>query len=151
MSRDTYKCPECGYPHCWRDEVDVGVGVIHGPYGCPECGWSEDAQYDKSQGESMAQKENPDHEVDQWGGLHPNARKNAANPKFVSCTLIGGPFAGEKVIVRPDQTSIGMVMYDKRPVDHAPVVGPLELPPAIEVRYLREKGACVAFVEGWRR
>ncbi len=42
-------CPKCG-EECHRDEVDVGVGVIHGPYGCPGCGWSEDDEYDLSDG-----------------------------------------------------------------------------------------------------
>ncbi len=38
-------CPKCSTP-CHRDEVDVGVGIISGPYGCPGCGWSEDFEYD---------------------------------------------------------------------------------------------------------
>ena len=42
-------CPKCG-EECYRNEVDVGVGVIHGPYGCM-CGWSEDPRYDASEGE----------------------------------------------------------------------------------------------------
>lgn len=33
-------CPCCGAP-CQRDEVDVGVGTITGPWGCPDCGWVE--------------------------------------------------------------------------------------------------------------
>ena len=33
------KCPKCG-DDCERDSVDVGVGIIHGPYGCPSCAWS---------------------------------------------------------------------------------------------------------------
>ncbi len=42
------KCPKC-LRACDRDEVDVGVGVIHGPWGC-RCGWSEDPRYDSSEG-----------------------------------------------------------------------------------------------------
>lgn len=34
-------CPECGAA-CNRDEVDVGVGIICGPWGCSMCGWSEE-------------------------------------------------------------------------------------------------------------
>jgi len=34
-------CPECG-SLCDRDEGDVGVGIIAGPWGCIECGWTED-------------------------------------------------------------------------------------------------------------
>ncbi len=44
-------CPKCG-TECYRDEVDVGVGTIFGPYGCPGCGWSEDSEYDLSDGRS---------------------------------------------------------------------------------------------------
>ena len=33
-------CPECG-TLCERDEVDVGPGVICGPWSCLGCGWSE--------------------------------------------------------------------------------------------------------------
>ena len=32
-------CPECEAP-CWREEVDVGVGLIYGDWMC-ECGWEE--------------------------------------------------------------------------------------------------------------
>lgn len=38
------RCPECGEP-CDRDEVDVGVGVIHGPWWCPDCGWATPDDY----------------------------------------------------------------------------------------------------------
>lgn len=38
---DPKKCPECGSEHCSRDEADVGVGVIYGPWRCGDCGWSE--------------------------------------------------------------------------------------------------------------
>lgn len=39
-------CPKCGSVECWRDEVDVGVGTVSGPWGCPDYGWSEDNLYD---------------------------------------------------------------------------------------------------------
>ena len=62
-------CPKCGN-RCDRDEVDVEVGVIYGPYGCYNCGWSEDSRYDSSEGESIAQKEyGNDYIVDSRGGL----------------------------------------------------------------------------------
>lgn len=35
-------CPKCETP-CDRDEVDVGVGVICGPWRCNGCGWSDDS------------------------------------------------------------------------------------------------------------
>jgi hypothetical protein len=61
-------CPRCGND-CMRDEVDVGVGVIFGPWGC-YCGWSEDERYDQSKAE---QPENGHR--DQWGGFTPKARQ----------------------------------------------------------------------------
>ena len=60
-------CPKCG-EGCSRDEVDVGVGVICGPYGCI-CGWSEDPTYDSSEGKSPKQQEYPDWLVDSQGGM----------------------------------------------------------------------------------
>lgn len=65
---DDLDCPKCG-EGCYRDSVDVGVGVIHGPFGCPSCGWSEDPRYDSSGGESQASKDNPDWIVDAQGGM----------------------------------------------------------------------------------
>lgn len=37
------KCPECG-AYCYRDEVDVGVGIIASPWSC-ECGWDENLAF----------------------------------------------------------------------------------------------------------
>lgn len=68
---DSVTCPKCG-EECDRDEVDVGVGVIYGPWGCA-CGWSSDPRYDSSDGPSPARLENPDHFVDSQGGLTPLA------------------------------------------------------------------------------
>lgn len=34
-------CPECG-ADCWRDEVDVGVGIITSEWRCTVCEWDED-------------------------------------------------------------------------------------------------------------
>ena len=70
-------CPKCG-EECYRNEVDVGVGVIHGTYGCM-CGWSEDPRYDASEGESPAQQEHPDWLVDPQGGM---IRKSAVEKKL---------------------------------------------------------------------
>lgn len=61
-------CPKCG-EECCRDDVDVGVGVIYGPWGCPACGWSSDSEYDQSNGPSPAQMNNPGWYVDQTGGM----------------------------------------------------------------------------------
>lgn len=55
-------CPTCG-EECDRDEVNVGVGIIYGPWGCHSCGWSE---YDREQ----AEKDHPGYYCDPTGGLH---------------------------------------------------------------------------------
>ena len=52
-------CPKCGH-NCSRGEADVGVGIIYGPWGCGPCGWSEDPDYDLSEGR------NP---IDERGGF----------------------------------------------------------------------------------
>jgi transcription elongation factor Elf1 len=41
LPSEPFKCPECGSTNCSRDEVDVGVGIMYGPWGCSSCGWSE--------------------------------------------------------------------------------------------------------------
>lgn len=61
-------CPKCG-ERCDRDSVDVGVGVIHGPYGCACCGWSESEEYDLSGGRDPLDDKGG--AIDQWGGYHP--------------------------------------------------------------------------------
>ncbi|MEU4558401.1 hypothetical protein AB0F72_08425 [Actinoplanes sp. NPDC023936] len=59
-------CPNCGVM-CDRDEADVGVGIIYGPWGC-YCGWSERAEYNLLDGPKLT----PDgYELDQWGGATP--------------------------------------------------------------------------------
>ena len=37
------QCPTCGLP-LTRDEVDIGVGTMHGPARCDNCGWAETPQ-----------------------------------------------------------------------------------------------------------
>jgi hypothetical protein len=58
----------CG-DECFRDSVDVGVGWVHGPYGCPGCGWSEDSEYDLSEGKDPVDERGG--AIDQYGGYHP--------------------------------------------------------------------------------
>jgi len=73
------KCPKCG-EEMYRDEVDVEVGVICGPWGCGYCGWSSDPRYDCSgDKESPAQSEHPEWYVDQWGGM---TRKSALKERL---------------------------------------------------------------------
>jgi hypothetical protein len=67
------KCKNCGND-CDRDEVDVGIGVIYGPYGCYQCGWSEDPRYDASSGISQKQAEHSSGIVDPLGGYTPAKR-----------------------------------------------------------------------------
>lgn len=60
------KCLRCG-EECWRDSVDVEVGVMYGPWGCP-CGWSDNPEYDVSEGP----KTTPGgYVIDKWGGATP--------------------------------------------------------------------------------
>lgn len=62
----TMDCPHCRRP-AHRDEVDVGVGIMCGPFGCP-CGWSESEEYDASDGPKLTAD---GYELDQWGGATP--------------------------------------------------------------------------------
>lgn len=64
-------CPKCDSEEVWRESVDVEVGVIHVPYGCEECGWSEDNQYDQSEGTKYSKG----CLTDQWGNLYPMFKK----------------------------------------------------------------------------
>jgi hypothetical protein len=82
-------CPKCG-DKCYREEADVGVGIIYGPWGCPGCGWSENPEYDHSAGGSCAaQAEMPDRYVDQFGvayskeRLKENAARLGLNPDVI--------------------------------------------------------------------
>jgi hypothetical protein len=67
---ERYDCDKCG-EECNRDEVDVGVGVITGPWGCPGCGWSEDEAYDLTNPDRDKHDPTPEGwRKDQYGGLH---------------------------------------------------------------------------------
>jgi hypothetical protein len=65
---ENMKCPKCGNG-CHRDTVDIGVGVIHGPWGCPNCAWSSDPEYDFSSGKSKYKNGG---KLDQFGGFTPH-------------------------------------------------------------------------------
>jgi len=65
---ESMKCDKCN-AECHRDDVDIGVGVIYGPYGCPECGWSQDPEYDCSEGRSIIHESG--WTKNQYGGLNP--------------------------------------------------------------------------------
>jgi hypothetical protein len=43
----TDKCPNCDSTETWRDEVDVGVGIIYGPLHCNDCHYREPSAYDE--------------------------------------------------------------------------------------------------------
>lgn len=34
-------CPRCGAP-CERYDVDIGVGILYGPWFCTQCAYNED-------------------------------------------------------------------------------------------------------------
>lgn len=74
MSNPEMKCPRCRTP-CHRDEVDVGVGIICGPWGCPGCGWSESDEYDLSAGQNPVDARGG--AIDQYGGYHPPQSRTA--------------------------------------------------------------------------
>lgn len=78
MSEDMTNCPKCGSDAIYRDSVDVGVGIMYGPYGCPDCAWSEYEEYDFSDGRTKVQENGS--VLDQWGGLYP---KNSPVAKAV--------------------------------------------------------------------
>jgi transcription elongation factor Elf1 len=63
---ETCDCPHCGSP-CDRDQVDVDVGVIYGPWGCANCGWSSNPEYDSRGG---IRHDGADRVFDQYGGSH---------------------------------------------------------------------------------
>jgi len=65
-SGETCDCPHCGST-CDRDEVDVEVGVIYGPWGCARCGWSSSPEYDSREG---IRRDGADRVFDQYGGSH---------------------------------------------------------------------------------
>lgn len=74
MNDLTMNCPKCG-DNCMRDEVDIGVGTIYGPFGC-QCGWSESEEYDRSNGESPANiaEAGSDRVTDQFGVSYSKTR-----------------------------------------------------------------------------
>ena len=91
----TALCKNCN-KSCQRESVDVGVGIIHGPYGCAECGWSEDPFYDRSSGTSPAQEQaGKNYFVNQYGVMQKvactdcsryiNPCKTITNCKVVVC------------------------------------------------------------------
>ena len=60
------ECPNCK-GECYRGEVDVGVGIIFGPWGCP-CGWSEEDAYNLLDGPKYTEAGGV---IDQYGGVTP--------------------------------------------------------------------------------
>lgn len=38
------KCPKCGSGNIFREEVDIGVGVLYGPIHCHACDYDESAE-----------------------------------------------------------------------------------------------------------
>lgn len=63
------KCPKCGSAELWRDSVNIGVGVIYGPWGCGDCFWSQDEEYDLS-GDTLPFDEKGGM-IDQYGTYYP--------------------------------------------------------------------------------
>ncbi len=63
-----------------RESVDVGIGIMHGPWGCPTCRWSSDSQYDFSDLGRSQIRENG-WILDQWGVLTPPRKVIDIGPK----------------------------------------------------------------------
>lgn len=62
------ECPRCNERELYREEADVGVGIIYGPWGCPMCGWSESEEYDLQFGGGV---QDDGSYLDPYGGLTP--------------------------------------------------------------------------------
>lgn len=60
-------CGNCGSTDTSREHVDVGIGIVWGPWGCPECGWSEDPHYSQLDGPTSEGGKR----TDQYGWLYP--------------------------------------------------------------------------------
>lgn len=68
MNQEQFTCPKCHCPECWRDSVHNGIAMLYGPWGCPECGWSEDSEFDVSNGPKIT---DDGYRLDQFGGATP--------------------------------------------------------------------------------
>lgn len=66
MREPPMTCPHCG-DTCDRESVDVGIGMMYGPWGCSNCGWSEDPDYDCRDG---IKRDGDDRVLDQFGVSH---------------------------------------------------------------------------------
>jgi hypothetical protein len=73
-------CPKCKN-ECSREYVDNEVAIQYGPYGCENCGWSEDEEYDLSEGKSRIDKHGG--VIDQWGCYYPSDTLEARVYKFI--------------------------------------------------------------------
>ena len=62
------QCPKCN-DTCKQESVDIGVGVIYGPWGCPSCAWCQDSTYDLSEDQSPIRSDGV--VFDQYGCLYP--------------------------------------------------------------------------------
>lgn len=62
------ECPKCG-GEVFHHTVNVGVGIIEGPWGCVDCGWSESEEYDLSGGRSAIDEKGG--VMDQFGAYYP--------------------------------------------------------------------------------
>ena len=76
MNREDARCPKCGSKDVDRDEVDVGVGMVFGPWGCAACHWSEWPEYDLSDGRDPKTDAGV---IDSRGGLTPIRRQEPSH------------------------------------------------------------------------
>ena len=98
------KCPHCE-SDCAREEVDIGVGIMTGPWGCPNCGWSDNPVYDCREG---IRKDGDDRVLDQYGVSHHVTREGGLN------VLAGGNVANRG---DSDAIRVGDVILPKDELD----------------------------------
>lgn len=88
--RSSCACPHCG-TLCDRDEVDVEVGVMQGPWGCGHCGWSECPEYDSRDG---VRRDGAERVFDQYDGSHhvdrPDGREGLKLASLILTLFEGG-------------------------------------------------------------
>ena len=80
MITNDFTCPNCKDCDIWRESVDVGVGIIYGPYGCENCGWSESGEYNLATGTKTSADGSP---VDQFGGVYPGWKALPTSGEFL--------------------------------------------------------------------
>jgi hypothetical protein len=91
MERKESTCPRCG-EEMGRDEADIGIGIIYGPWGCGACGYSE---------HEAASKVIDGRYHDIYGGAHSVERIVEGCARFGLGDLAREAFDGEETCSMP--------------------------------------------------